>query len=39
MPMVKEKKVIKILNIKISNLRVKIKFTILNNFAIILQLN
>jgi len=37
MPIIKKKKIIKTLNTKISNL--KIKFTILNNFAIIPQLN
>ena len=36
---IKKKKIVKILNIKILNLKIKIKFTILNNFAIILQLN
>jgi len=39
MPTIKKKKIAKILNIKVSNLKIKIKFTILNNFAIILRLN
>jgi len=36
---IKKKKIVRILNAKISNLKMKIKFTILNNFATILQLN
>jgi len=36
---IKKKEIIKILNAKVLNLRVKIKFIILNNFAIVLQLN
>jgi len=38
-PIIKKKKIIKILNIKVLNLRVRIRFAILNNFAIILRLN
>jgi len=34
MPTIKKKKIVKTLNVKVSNL--KVKFTILNNFAIIL---
>jgi len=37
MPTIKKKKIIKAFSVKIPNL--KIKFTILNKFAIILQLN
>jgi len=36
---IKKKKFIGILNVKISNLKMKIKFIILNKFAIILRLN
>ena len=39
MPTIKKKKIVRILNAKISNLKIKVKFTILNKFAIILQLN
>jgi len=39
MLIIKEEKIIKILNIKILNLKIKIRFTILNNFTIVLQLN
>jgi len=36
MLMVKEKRIVRILNVKVSNLKVRIKFIILNNFIIIL---
>ena len=37
--MIKKKEIAKILNAKISNLKMGIKFTILNNFAIIPRLS
>jgi len=39
MPTVKEEEIAGILNIGVSNLKVGIEFIMLNNFAIVLQLN